>query len=200
MRLPNPDKSCDERLVRGCMKRLPPHRICVARRPVVLGCILLMVTGGPLFAQTTGSVNPGPDAAEPLVKDDPPPGGCMPIGVTVSGEVVFPFQCKEFIERLKAADQKAATPDQKPATAHEGPAPGQEPAVEEKTVAKQEDGVAPENSKPVDRPVKTAPIQKRVELEPREGIIGPPGCTRFRSYDAGSRTYRSYGGRRLSCQ
>jgi hypothetical protein len=182
------------------MKRFFAHQTGVARQSVVLGCILLMVTGGPLFAQTTGSVNPGPDAAETLAKkDDPPPGGCMPIGVTVSGEVVFPFQCKEFIERLKAADQKAAAPERKSATAHEGPASGQEPA-KEKTVAKQEDSVAPENSKPVDRPVETAPIQKRVELEPHERIIGPPGCTRFRSYDAGSRTYRSYEGRRLSCR
>jgi hypothetical protein len=29
-------------------------------------------------------------------------GGCLPIGVTASGEIVFPFTCKAFIERLRA--------------------------------------------------------------------------------------------------
>jgi len=182
------------------MKLLLAFQTVIARRAAVLCCILLTAMSGAALAQTTGSVNQSPTPAEPSVKDDLPPGGCMPIGLTVSGEMVFPIQCKEFIERLKAADQKAAAPEQKPATAHEGPAAGQPAASEEKTVAKQEDRVAPENSKPVDRTVETAPIQKRVELEPRERIIGPPGCTRFRSYDAGSGTYRSYEGRRLSCR
>jgi hypothetical protein len=183
------------------MKRSFGPQTRVARLAVSLGCILFMVSGGPLFAQATGSVNPRPDTVETLVKkDDTPPGGCMPIGVTVSGEVVFPFQCQEFIERLKAADRKAAVPEQKPATAHEAPAAGQPAASEQKTVAKQEDHVAPENSKPADRPVETTPIQKAVELEPREGTIGPPGCTRFRSYDARSKTYSSFDGRRLPCR
>jgi BA14K-like protein len=57
----------------------------------------------------------------------------MPIGLTVSGEIVFPFQCKEFIERQKAANQKA-TPEenQKPIAVDQ-----KADAAEEKTVAKQ---------------------------------------------------------------
>ncbi|WP_146688914.1 BA14K family protein [Bradyrhizobium canariense] len=55
----------------------------------------------------------------------------MPIGLTASGEVVFPFHCKEFLERQKAANQKNAEENQKPTAADKKPAAG-----EQKTVAK----------------------------------------------------------------
>jgi hypothetical protein len=49
--------------------------------------LLLTVMSGAALAQTTGTVNPSP-APEPSVKEDAPPGGCMPIGLTASGEIV----------------------------------------------------------------------------------------------------------------
>ena len=176
----------------------------LARLAAALCCVLLIAMGSSLLAQTTGAVNPKAAPVEPSVKeDDPPPGGCLPIGLTVSGEVVFPFQCKEFLERLKARDQKAAVGEEKPATAQQKPAAAEEkpaateqkpPAVkEETTAAKQQDSVAPESSKAADVPVENA------EREPRERAIGQPGCTRFRTYDPESGTYRSYDGHRHSC-
>jgi hypothetical protein len=66
-----------------------------------LSALLLSVMSGAALAQTTGTVNPSPTPAEPSVKHDVPPGGCMPIGLTASGEIVFPMQCKEFIERRR---------------------------------------------------------------------------------------------------
>ena len=55
---------------------------------------------------------------------DVPPGGCMPIGLTASGEIVFPIQCKEFIdrERGKAVEQTPPAAAGKPVTADEKPA------------------------------------------------------------------------------
>src|SRR3982074_2380485 len=91
--------------------------------------LLLTVMSGASLAQTTGTVNPSPAPAEPSVKEDVPPGGCMPIGLTASGEIVFPIQCKEFIER-----QRGQAVEQKPA------------AVEEKPAAKQSQGTAPTNN------------------------------------------------------
>src|SRR6266850_4406193 len=78
--------------------------------------LLLAVMSGAALAQTTGTVNPKPAPAEPSVNEDVPPGGCMPIGLTVSGEIVFPIQCKEFIEqqRGKAVEQKPATVEERP--------------------------------------------------------------------------------------
>src|SRR6267142_3718394 len=106
--------------------------------------LLLAVMSGAALAQTTGTVNPNPAPAEPSVNEDVPPGGCMPIGLTVSGEIVFPIQCKEFIER-----QRGAAVEQKPA------------AVEEKSATKQSEEVAPENGKLENKGVETAPLSKR---------------------------------------
>ena len=40
----------------------------------------------------------------------------MPIGLTASGEIVFPIQCKEFIERQRgqALEQKATALERRP--------------------------------------------------------------------------------------
>jgi hypothetical protein len=115
------------------MKRLLSPQTGLACRAVVLGCVLLAAMSCAARAQTTGAVNPKPTPAEPPVQEEPAPGGCMPIGVTASGEIVFPFQCKEFIELHRAANRKpAAEENQKPTT------PGQKPdAAEANTVAKQ---------------------------------------------------------------
>jgi hypothetical protein len=80
--------------------------------------VLFSIVSSAAVAQTTGAANPNTDPTPPSVKDDVPPGGCMPIGLTASGEIVFPIQCKEFIERVRGpiAEQKpAAVEDKLPA-------------------------------------------------------------------------------------
>src|SRR5450432_4773480 len=37
--------------------------------------------------------------AEASKPDNVPAGGCMPIGLTAGGDLVFPMQCRELIER-----------------------------------------------------------------------------------------------------
>jgi hypothetical protein len=135
---------------------------------------------GTAEAQNTGTVTPAPEstAAEPSMKD-PPAGGCMPIGITASGEVVFPLQCKEFIEQHKASN--ATLPD------------GQ--------LTPQRSGTAmPELLKPEAKPADPAPLSKRVEREPQTRSRPPPGCTNFRSYDATSGTYFNFEGKRRRCR
>jgi hypothetical protein len=39
-------------------------------------------------------------------QENPPPGGCMPIGVTAAGDLVFPLLCRDFIERHRASGEK----------------------------------------------------------------------------------------------
>src|SRR6267378_1348873 len=123
--------------------------------------LLLSVVGGAALAQTTGAVNPNPAPAQPSANEDVPPGGCMPIGLTTSGEIVFPIQCKEFIER------------------HRGAAVEQKPALEQKPVAKQSESAAPEDSKPANKPVQTAPLQKRAEHEPHPRAMRSDGCKSY---------------------
>jgi hypothetical protein len=55
------------------------------------GAFALAILSGSALAQITGTVNPSPAPAEPSAKEDAPPGGCMPIGMTASGEMVFPI-------------------------------------------------------------------------------------------------------------
>jgi hypothetical protein len=141
--------------------------------------LLLSVMSGEARAQTTGTVNPSPAPAEPSVKeDDPPPGGCMPIGMTASGEMVFPILCKEIIER-----ERKRTVQSKPAVS------------DDNATAKNEE---PRNETPVFKPVETVPLPK-----PRERATSSDdgnGCRSFRSYDPASRTYMGYDGQRRSCR
>lgn len=190
------------------MKRLPALPNALPRRVAAHCCVLLTVMGGAALAQTTGTVNPNPAPAESAAKADVPPGGCMPIGLTASGEIVFPIQCKEFIdrERGKAAEQNPPAEAAKPTMADEKPAAEQKPAVvEAKPAARQLEAVAPppdpapEAGKPADKPVEAAAIPKRVDHEPRTRATRSDDCSHYRTYDAASGTYRGYDGRRHSC-
>jgi hypothetical protein len=188
--------------------------------------VLLGITSGAALPQTVGSKNPGTAPAEPPA----PAADCLPIGLTVSGEIVFPFQCKDFIERQKNANPKnAAEGNPKPTGADH-----KRDAAEEKTAAKQ----SPETEaiaevKPVTaerkpavaegRPAaveeKTAAKQQGTVVpengkpatetvgsvplpkrEARERRIGPPGCTHFRSYNPASGTYETYDRQRHQCR
>jgi hypothetical protein len=84
----------------------------------MIGLLVLALTAiaGTAFAQTMGSVES--TSEQQPDKDGVPPGGCMPIGLTASGEIVFPFACKALIER-----QRGAVDALKPAARDEGPLP-----------------------------------------------------------------------------
>jgi hypothetical protein len=147
-------------------------------------CFLLMKASA-TFAQTTGTVNSAP--AEPAAKEDVPPGSCMPIGLTASGEMVFPIQCKEFIDRARGK-----TVGQQPV------APVEKPAAEQ-----QQEATAPSSSKTADKPVEaekpveTGSLPGRVEHQNR--VKKSDDCTHYRTYDPASGTYKGYDGRRRSC-
>jgi hypothetical protein len=171
--------------------------------------LLFAQSDSPALAQTTSTVNP--PAAELSGKEQPPPGGCMPIGLTVSGEVVFPFQCKDFIERLKTENKK---PDVTEEAKHSVPAEETPPdtrpaATDEKPTEAAKQGSAeetpgPANAKSADTEDKTGTIKQPEEKAPKasEGSKRLRGlrCTHFRTYDEESRTYRDYQGRRRPCR
>jgi outer membrane biosynthesis protein TonB len=190
------------------MKPLPVFPKALPRRVAARCCVLLTVMGGAALAQTTGTVNPNPAPAESAVQPDVPPGGCMPIGLTASGEIVFPIQCKEFIdrERGKAVEQTTPAAAGKPAAADEKPAAEPKPAVvQEKPAARESEAATPpqdptaEINKPADKPAEAAALSKRAERELRRRASRSDGCPHYRSYDAASGTYRGYDGRRRSC-
>jgi hypothetical protein len=155
--------------------------------------LLLTVAGHQVRAQTTGSINPNADRTEPAGKDEPPPGGCMPIGVTASGEIVFPFLCKGFIEQHKAAQRGPAAADEadrKPAAAEEqhSAVDGKPDKAEDRSAAKQPDPVATEAPKPAVDATEVAPkgeqdsSQKPVTADEQESSgDGKPGSVEKKS-------------------
>jgi hypothetical protein len=162
---------------------MKPLLVKLGRCAAALCCCFSVMTSGAVFAQTTGTVDPNPIPGETVGKEDVPPGGCMPIGMTVSGEIVFPIQCKEFIERMRGKTdvQQSAAP-------------------EEKAAAKQSEVVAPENPKLADKPTETVALPERVDHQTRERVAKSDDCTHYRTYDPASGSYRGYDGRRRTCQ
>jgi len=185
-----------------------------------LCCAFVAAMGGAALAQTTGEAAPKPEAADAAVTHEPPPGGCMPIGVTVSGQIVFAFQCKDFIEQQKAANQKPGAIDDKPATAEEEtgveqekaatadekPLAAEKPLAVERPLAVEKKPVAVEKTA-ARRPDGLVPV-KLTTVQPGPGLLakhadrgtGPRGCTHFRSYNATSGTYLSFDGQRYPCR
>jgi hypothetical protein len=119
----------------------------------------------------------------------------MPLGVTASGEIVFPFQCRELIEKHRGKDAEQ-TPAGEPAPPEQGPAIAEEKHPAPKAVAVEEDpGQA--QTEPDNKPVKA--LSRAAEHESRTRYRCSIDCQRFRTYDPRSGSYRGYDGRRRSC-
>jgi len=186
-------------MIRGCYERqvfgwdFP--LIIQARLARWSGALLLGVVCSAALAQTTGSMDPTGDRSSSGAKPEPPPGGCTPIGVTASGEIVFPLLCKDFLERFRLSSQKAAGVDvsQKPETEKNSPVG----AAGEKT-DKPSETTGSVELEPAAEPAEKASLAKG----PAGRLTGrraPIDCTRFRSYDPASRTYRDFHGRQRPC-
>jgi chemotaxis protein histidine kinase CheA len=71
-------------------------------------------------AEAGGASAAATDVARDALKESGPFGGCEPIGLTASGELVFPLDCKKLIKKPAeapvAADDKAATDDRTAST------------------------------------------------------------------------------------
>lgn len=234
--------------------------------------LLISAATLPVWLGMSGTVVAQSADSQPRAVDDgPPPGGCTPIGVTASGDIVFPMTCRDFIERHKAADRAAtAAAETKPATpeaskvsdavetakapaaetvkaptaaesskalttgeasgasaaadvgaptaveASKAPTAPDSGKADEKDVrlapvkaagdesdrpATKQAAVAPPESadpvKPSADPATTAALDKRAKG--RNRVAGAPNCTRFRTYNAASGTYRDFSGQRRPC-
>jgi hypothetical protein len=130
------------------------------------GSLFLISFSGTARAQTTGALNPN-SAPDQRSQDAVPPGGCMPIGLTASGEMVFPMLCKELLEqqREKAADQKpAVSGEKKAATKPMETVPSAEDETPENNSPKP---AAAEEMGTAKLPAETAPSSKHLVPESR---------------------------------
>jgi hypothetical protein len=215
--------------------------------------LILAATLSVLLGTSRGGVA---QTSEPLQRTGsseagPPPGSCTPIGVTASGEIVFPLTCRDFIEQHKAADRTSSGADTKPAPAEISKAPeaSKAPTTAEarRAPATAEASKPPADTEPTkpptaadsspadDKEAKPAATQALAdpaarpaanraagapdktgnsEAEPATtaalpkrgrggnrvaGTAATPGCTKFRSYDAATASYRDFNGQRRPC-
>ena len=105
------------------------------------GLISLLATAA--LAQTNsepakGTGERGPDL--PKI-DGVPPGGCMPIGLTARGDLVFPMQCRELLERQRGP----LSEEQRPAL--EQPSQSAPAVKQQKVVAPEQPRVRAPNKK-----------------------------------------------------
>jgi hypothetical protein len=197
-------------------------RLCKA--PAALAWLLISL---PAFAQTTGAVTPG-KANDPSAREEPPPGGCMPIGITAAGETVFPYVCKGFIEAHKgkaspqaSRDEVEASPSTKAAAApavnatvppavNAASAPAANsataaaaavtvPSVNETSVPTVEEKAVAKPDEPAGSHTDQAPAAKREQRPTRRAAGAPPNCAQFRTFDSATGMYRDFTGQARPC-
>src|SRR5216683_1267080 len=184
------------------MRLLAPST-AFALRAGVLSCVLFAVMSAQALAQTQAADNPTPQAEQPSVPAEDKPA--------IVEQKPAPAEAKPAVAEDKptAAPQTPAVPDAKPAVVEQKPAPAEEkpavaqdkPAVEHKSVtARSERAVQKraERHKSV-HASRAVRLLKRVASGPHERTMVML-CTRFRTYDASSGTYRGYDGRTHSCR
>jgi len=169
-----------------------------------LAAILLLAPCDGVFAGQLTTSDMVANSAGPSNAEEPPPGGCLPIGVTASGEIVFPFLCKDFLERNKGAAAKPPTDEAKPAS-EKTLSSEQSPSPESKVGSIQSEKSEPEIGQPApiqvdtvssidsSRPASKDGTKKKTRLSSRD-------CTHYRSFDPASDTYRDFSGHRRPCR
>lgn len=100
--------------------------------------------------------------------DGVPAGGCMPIGLTARGDLVFPMQCRELIER-----ERGPIPEEKKQISE----PRSQPEPSAKTAPTEK--VTPVAVAPAEKvtPVAVAPV----EVTPPEKDVAAPGQAQERA-------------------
>jgi hypothetical protein len=95
--------------------------------------LALLFCDGALAQERGVTAAPAGAAADTAKADHVPTGGCMPIGLTARGEMVFPMQCRELLDR----ERGPAAPDLSAAATPTVPAPAaqQSAAAPDQTVA-----------------------------------------------------------------
>jgi hypothetical protein len=99
--------------------------------------------------------------AEIPKSDSVPAGGCMPIGLTARGDLVFPMQCRELLER-----ERGPMPEEQPRAPEQRPQ--QQPSVEATPIEKPKDVVAtsPAQERTRKKKLSNAERRKKQALRP----------------------------------
>ena len=165
--------------------------------------LLAMICEDALADETTAAKQ------DPTSKtEEPAQGACLPIGVTASGEVVFPLLCKDFLDRTKGAPGQSADeqrlPSEKPAPLDQNSDPEskvvQKPPAEKTPEAVQVEPNSVDTVASI-QPPSLASSKSQIDTKSHlRRISGSRGCTHYRTFDSDSKTYRDYNGHRRVCR
>ena len=141
-------------------------------------------------------------APPPIVEQKPPPAEAKP-AVAQDKPAAVEAKPAAAIDKPAVVEQTSAIPDAKPAVVEQKAAPAGEkpavvhgkPAVKQKSVARPSKSAARSKAAEPSKPVRTTSIANK----PRERTMVML-CTRFRTYNASSGTYRGYDGQTRSCR
>jgi hypothetical protein len=141
------------------------------RTGVLCAFVLLQIAGGPAFAQAAGTQAVAADAA----KDAGPFGGCEPIGMTASGELVFPLECKHKIKLpdTPVASEEAAPISGEPPAVAAQPEPAASKATEARTVEIKTVEIKTAEIKAVE--IKAAATDDKAAAAPMQAADDKPG-------------------------
>jgi hypothetical protein len=96
--------------------------------------------------------------------DNVPTGGCMPIGLTARGEMVFPMQCREILERERGPAPDDLTLKSQPVA---------QPVVQQEVAAPEQLHLrAPVANRSAVRHRKRPPAQAQIQPQARSQVIG----------------------------
>jgi hypothetical protein len=106
--------------------------------------------------------------------DDVPTGGCMPIGLTAQGELVFPMQCQALLERHRGPlDARVPVPTNPPESAAP---PRERQAAEEAPAADENTGLNRDESSSTDANAKVEDVSPSGEVKPGKESPEPEGA------------------------
>ncbi|WP_244422412.1 hypothetical protein [Bradyrhizobium sp. ORS 285] len=131
---------------------------------LVCGVVLFQVVIGVTLARS--AEQGAAETAKETLKESGPFGGCEPIGLTASGELVFPLECKKLIKKpaeAPVAEDKSATEDRTASTdaapsrpvqsaVADKPAPDIKPAASEAASVAQPTPAEPKQAAVIDKP------------------------------------------------
>jgi hypothetical protein len=165
--------------------------------------LLAMICEGARADETAVKQDPASKTEEPA------PGACLPIGVTASGEVVFPLLCKDFLDRTKGQTASQSTDEQrqsveKPASLdHDSDLENkvvQKPLTEKPPEAAQLEPNSDDSVASIQSPSRASSKLLTDTKSHLRSVSGSRGCALYRTFDPGSKTYRDYNGHRRACR
>ena len=151
------------------------YRLCFAMKLASLIVMISVASLSAARAEDAGFKKPQDAQAGPSKSEHQAAGACTPIGLTANGDIVFPWECRETIEKQRGPISiSVPAPSNNPPSHEQSPAPDArgedtvatvatvQPKVEDKAEDTAGRAASPPETKAASAPAKPRLLQKRV--------------------------------------